>query len=138
MTRADAHSSLSLWHTGKKKPVFTQAFAHGVDDTPRWITSIAHLRGTDLFASGSWDGHIRIWSIDPSFRSFTQLLTIPAAGFINAIQILSLPALSTPLSSDDQVQIVLAAAVSQEPRLGRWLTLKDAKNGIMVAHLPVS
>lgn len=44
--------SLSLWHTGKKKPIFTQAFAHGIDETPRWITSIAHLRGSDLFASG--------------------------------------------------------------------------------------
>jgi hypothetical protein len=45
--------SLSLWHTGKKKPIFTQAFAHGIEDTPRWITSIAHLRGSDLFASGT-------------------------------------------------------------------------------------
>jgi len=44
--------SLSLWHTGKKKPIFTQAFAHGIDETPRWITSIAHLRGSDLFVSG--------------------------------------------------------------------------------------
>lgn len=45
--------SLSLWHTGKKKPIFTQAFAHGIDETPRWITSIAHLRGSDLFVSGA-------------------------------------------------------------------------------------
>lgn len=48
----DFSRSLSLWHTGKKKPIFTQAFAHGVDETPRWVTSLAHLRGTDLFVSG--------------------------------------------------------------------------------------
>jgi len=47
------YRSLSLWHTGKKKPIFTQAFAHGIEDTPRWITSIAHLRGSDLFTSGT-------------------------------------------------------------------------------------
>ena len=52
--------SISLWHTGKKKPIFTKPFAHGIDDLTldhemkgaRWITSLASLRGTDLFASG--------------------------------------------------------------------------------------
>ena len=72
-------STLSLWNTGKKKPIFTASFAHGVEtaphadvdtpvdpktvatntsaptengEVPRWITSLAALRGTDLFASG--------------------------------------------------------------------------------------
>lgn len=52
--------SISLWHTGKKKPIFTLPLAHGIDDLTedanlkgaRWITSLASLRGTDLFASG--------------------------------------------------------------------------------------
>jgi ribosomal RNA-processing protein 9 len=55
-TCADVRS-LSLWHTGKKKPIFTQAFAHGIEETPRWITSIAHLRGSDLFVSGACGLH---------------------------------------------------------------------------------
>lgn len=55
--------SISLWHAGKKKPIFTQAFAHGVDAPAegstappgaRWITSLAALRGTDLFVSGEF------------------------------------------------------------------------------------
>ena len=52
--------SLSLWDTGKKKPIFTLPLAHGIDELTteqetkgaRWITSLGHLRGTDLFASG--------------------------------------------------------------------------------------
>ena len=54
--------SISLWHTGKKKPIFTLPLAHGIDDLTeetdlkgaRWITSLAALRGTDLFASGGF------------------------------------------------------------------------------------
>jgi hypothetical protein len=53
-------SSISLWNTGKKKPIFTLPLAHGIVDLTedseikgaRWITSLAALRGTDLFASG--------------------------------------------------------------------------------------
>ena len=54
--------SISLWSTGKKKPIFNQPLAHGIDElmpqsehsmpAARWITSLAALRGTDLFASG--------------------------------------------------------------------------------------
>lgn len=75
-------STISLWNTGKKKPIFSITFAHGVEsasaatvaaaeaadpkmigmnrsaptdigEVPRWITSLAALRGTDLFASGT-------------------------------------------------------------------------------------
>jgi hypothetical protein len=34
--------------------------------------------------------------------------------------------------------IVLAAAVSQEPRLGRWMRIKEGvRNGLLVAALPL-
>ena len=59
---ARLNSSICLWHTGKKKPIFTAGLAHGLTETvseseglmirPRLITSLAALRGTDLFASG--------------------------------------------------------------------------------------
>lgn len=58
-----APSSICLWTTQKKKPIFTQALAHGFHqtrsetegliETPRWITSIASLRYSDLFISGT-------------------------------------------------------------------------------------
>lgn len=99
-----------------------------------------------LIFTGSWDGHVRVWQLEASLRSFSQLLTLPIDGFINALQILSLPAGTTPLGAvagagaetDDKSQIILTAAVSQEPRLGRWLTQKDVKNGILVAVLPTN
>ena len=58
-------SSISLWSTQRKKPVFTQALAHGIDlsqveaedietvRNPRWITTLGSLRYSDLFASGT-------------------------------------------------------------------------------------
>ena len=59
-----ANRSISLWTTQKKKPVFTQALAHGMDESqvdtedveivrkPRWVTALGCLRYSDLFASG--------------------------------------------------------------------------------------
>lgn len=54
--------SICLWTTLKKKPVFTQALAHGFNEaesesegtikTARWITALGSLRYSDLFASG--------------------------------------------------------------------------------------
>lgn len=64
-SRAISFSSISLWSTQRKKPVFTQALAHGMDLSqvdvedietvrkPRWIIALASLRYSDLFASGS-------------------------------------------------------------------------------------
>lgn len=45
--------SISLWGIQKKKPLFTVPRAHGVgSSTPNWITAIATLVNTDIFASG--------------------------------------------------------------------------------------
>lgn len=56
--------SIALWTTQKKKPIFTQALAHGLDEShvdtedmptirkPRWVTAIGALPYSDLFASG--------------------------------------------------------------------------------------
>jgi ribosomal RNA-processing protein 9 len=54
--------SICLWTTQRKKPIFTQAVAHGFTETiseteglirtPRWITTLGALRYSDLFASG--------------------------------------------------------------------------------------
>ncbi len=54
--------SICLWTTTKKKPIFTQALAHGFNETlsesegvirtPRWVTALASLRYSDLFVSG--------------------------------------------------------------------------------------
>lgn len=93
--------AISLWSLDKKKPIFSRAATHGFDaspdssgqpiSTPRWITSIACLPYGDLFASGSWDGSIRLWALDSRMRSFKPLFSISAPGFINSLQLLQPP-----------------------------------------------
>ncbi|KIJ33535.1 hypothetical protein M422DRAFT_183156 [Sphaerobolus stellatus SS14] len=93
--------SICLWTTGKKKPNFTFTTAHGLEETesategtlrrPRWITSLACLRYGDVFASGSWDGQVRLWKIDPSLRSFTRIGSFEVPGIINSLQLISIP-----------------------------------------------
>ncbi|WVN91081.1 uncharacterized protein L203_106328 [Cryptococcus depauperatus CBS 7841] len=156
--------SILLWHTGKKKPIFTFPFAHGLYPSrteaklsiPRWITSLASLRGTNLFVSGSWDGKIKAWALDEGIKSFKPVnLDIDVPGFINSLQLISLPTGTVasfspslipndsinfdPKSKEDQrtfkTEIVLVAAVGQEPRLGRWMRDKEIKNGVVIGRL---
>lgn len=95
--------TISLWSLSKKKPVFTMPVAHGHHlehvregeepiETPRWITSLACLPYGDIFASGSWDGAIRLWKLDRSLRNFKPLATVPALGFVNSLQLVATPA----------------------------------------------
>jgi ribosomal RNA-processing protein 9 len=82
----------------KKKPLYTVALAHGVDPvppldelspevnpetaahnarhmrpTPRWITALTTLPGTDIVLSGSWDGWIRAWRISEDKKTIISL-----------------------------------------------------------------
>ncbi|KAJ3491999.1 hypothetical protein NLI96_g303 [Meripilus lineatus] len=165
--------SISLWSTQKKKPIFTQALAHGMDEShvetedveivrkPRWITSIASLRYSDIFASGSWDGEIRLWKVDSKLRSFTLVGSISAPGVVNTLQLFSLPrdvvqnlswassasGLESSMpqvngksgvpgsgSTAGQKSIVLVAGVGQETKFGRWVTRKGegVLNGALI------
>jgi ribosomal RNA-processing protein 9 len=89
--------SICLWSTQKKKPVFTQPLAHGFNEvhsategliqTPRWITALASLRYSDVFASGSWSNEIHIWKLDSSFKSFSLIGSVAAPGVVNSLQL---------------------------------------------------
>lgn len=129
--------SIALWSTTKKKAIFTHALAHGFDShtsatgairNPRWITSLAALPYSDLFASGSWDGTIRLWRVDSSLRSFEPLRTIDAVGFVNSLQIVRPELSSSGKGNGDgkkERDVLVVAGMGQEPKFGRWLTLKD-------------
>ncbi|KAF7978547.1 hypothetical protein HWV62_45456 [Athelia sp. TMB] len=150
--------SICLWNTQKKKPVFTQALAHGFNqvhsetegliETPRWITAIASLRYSDLFASGSWEGTVRLWKLDPKLKSFSLMGTVPALGVANSLQLLPIPgdALTTaswtavsdkPKRGAKVTSVLLVAGMGQEHRLGRWMKVKEegAVNGTVVVAL---
>ncbi|OQD74056.1 hypothetical protein PENDEC_c012G00791 [Penicillium decumbens] len=90
--------AISLWSMHKKKPLYTIPLAHGVDPippldelspemdpevaahnarhmrpTPRWITALTTLPGTDIVLSGSWDGWIRAWRISDDKKTIIPL-----------------------------------------------------------------
>ncbi|KAF8964820.1 WD40 repeat-like protein [Flammula alnicola] len=157
--------SICLWNTLKKKPIFTQALAHGFNEvlsesegvikTPRWITALASLRYTDLIVSGSWEGDIRMWKLDPKLKSFSLVGKIVAPGVVNSLQLLTPPkgfvetaswATQSNSASDTTTTkpakwkelavspFLLVAGLGQEHRLGRWLSVKEggASNSAMV------
>ncbi|KAI9480952.1 MAG: WD40-repeat-containing domain protein [Benjaminiella poitrasii] len=128
---------ISLWDINRKKPVFSQSIAHGLNTyvsesegdikTPYWITALASLRYSDLFVSGSWDGYVRVWKLAADNKSFSQVGQIPVDGVVNSIQVKT-------LFPSKRTLIVLG--VGQELKLGRWLRLKKGvKNCTKVIEL---
>jgi ribosomal RNA-processing protein 9 len=139
----------------KKKPIYTRLKCHGVgsrvlvngeqsqvdaiestdpnqDTVPSWITSLAAVPFTDMFASGSADGFIRFWKLSESKKSFTLLNSIPVNGFANSMCFFNSKSL---IGKDDKMHLCLGIAVGQEHRLGRWWRIKDSKNEARVYQL---
>lgn len=114
---------ICVWGILKKKPLCTASNAHGtsLSSEPNWISSIATITNSDVFASGSSDGFIRVWKCE-NFQTVEQIFTVPVIGYVNSIA----------FTSDDSF---LIAGVGQEHRFGRWFRIKEAKNCIMVFKL---
>uniref|UniRef100_A0A0R3RY25 WD_REPEATS_REGION domain-containing protein n=1 Tax=Elaeophora elaphi TaxID=1147741 RepID=A0A0R3RY25_9BILA len=119
-----ADGSLCIWSIFKKKPVCAQIEAHGrgADNQVNWIVSVAARRYTDLIASGSCDGFVRLWKVAEDYKSITNILSYERSGFINRLRF-----------SDDGEEVV--CAVGQEHKFGRWWKIAEAKNVITVFSL---
>ncbi|XP_015122439.1 U3 small nucleolar RNA-interacting protein 2 [Diachasma alloeum] len=116
---------LCVWGSQKKKPLCSVPLAHGQDETngqAMWISSVATFLNTDLVASGSRDGIVRLWKCGESFRSLTHLFDIKIPGFINTMAF-------TP----DGKNLILG--VGQEHRMGRWWKISEAKNRVVIVPL---
>ena len=102
---------------------------------------------------GSWDGHIRLWKVDPKIKSFAAVGSFPVPGVINSLQFVSprtgalddaswaqsdASRFVSEASSKKPGSVLLVAGTGQEMRLGRWVTVKGdgARNGalVMVLH----
>ncbi|KAJ2720508.1 pre-rRNA processing protein [Coemansia sp. Benny D115] len=137
--------TLSLWSIHKKKPVFLQHVAHGVHPSPesekeegtfiarpRWITALAAVPLTDLFLSASSDGYIRMWRMrSGKSQGFDLVNAIPVAGYVNGLAVRELAPRGDILAT--KKDLIVAAAIGQEPRLGRWEKEK-IRNGIKVFY----
>ncbi|KAL9880960.1 U3 small nuclear riboprotein factor 55K isoform 1-T1 [Glossina fuscipes fuscipes] len=116
--------SLCLWSALKKKSLHTETLSHGqqANGDANWLTAIACVVNTDLIASGSCDGFIRLWQASDHYRKLKQILKIPVEGFVNSLTF-------------NQEGTRLFAALGQEHRLGRWLRLAEGKNQIVIIDL---
>lgn len=116
------NGSICIWSVLKKKPLCTVLEAHGSEnDVPRWITSLATLLNSDVFASGSYDNHIRLWKVSDMYRKVSPMFSIGINGFVNSMH----------FTSDGKQ---LYAAVGQEHKAGRWFKFGTAKNGLQVVN----
>ena len=116
--------TIHLWSTLKRKPIFDFKLAHGDAplDSLNWITSLAALRYSDLFASGSGTGEIKLWKLSSSKDSFSLINLIPLQGIINSLQF-------------SKTGKYLIAGIGQEPKMGRWVRIPAARNGTAVIRL---
>lgn len=130
-----------LWSDGRKLPVKVINNAHGVEgdsndhsvqklqcenkyslNNPRWIASMAAIKSSDTFATGSYDGYVRIWNLPSSMDKHSQITEsqrIAMPGFVNGLAI-------TPE--------ILVAGGGREHRLGRWWNIKGAKDRLTVVR----
>lgn len=67
-------SSIQLWSILKKKPIYVLKDAHPGQEN--WITSVAALSFSDLIASGSKDGFVRLWKCGAGYKSLECLFTV--------------------------------------------------------------
>ena len=139
----DGH--VSLWNVMKKKPVSTITRAHGSDSSnndPRWISAITTLHNTDLIASGSCDGHLKLWKCGEKFRSLVEIASFPISSYMAKLNTNSTTDPVASWSSGFVNSIcfhpngrALLVGIGQEHRLGRWWRTKEARNGIIVIPL---
>lgn len=119
------NGSLCVWSVLKKKPLCTVTEAHGSENNvPRWITSLATLLNSDVFASGSYDNFIRLWKVSDAYRKVSPMFSIEINGFVNSMHFTS-----------DGTQ--LYAAIGQEHKSGRWFKAGSAKNGVLVVNFNI-
>mmetsp|Transcript_60870 Transcript_60870/g.89212 ORF Transcript_60870/g.89212 Transcript_60870/m.89212 type:complete len:109 (-) Transcript_60870:220-546(-) len=93
--------------------------AHGrdVNGVANWISSCSALAYTDLVASGSCDGAIKLWKCSKENAVLEELAQLPMAGYVNALA----------FANSGRF---LVAGVGQEHRLGRWRRNPESKNGL--------
>ncbi|KAK9508739.1 hypothetical protein O3M35_006225 [Rhynocoris fuscipes] len=117
--------SVCIWAVTKKKPLHIIKEAHGKDNiakVPQWITSVACISNSEVFASGSCDGTVKIWKCEENFRKTSLIANVPIVGFANAMAF-----------TKDFKKLIIG--VGQEHKLGRFSKIKEAKNCIVVVHV---
>lgn len=117
--------SICLWHLNKKRPTAVAKWAHGQGlGVESWISTLCAVRNSDLAISGAGDAKVRLWRCE-DIPKLVEVNNIDfGLGFVNGLSV-------------SKKGNVLAVAVGNEHRLGRWSTVRRAKNAIHFVSLPV-
>ncbi len=143
---AGQDGSLHLWKDGQKVPVRSVAAAHGYQghqsgndgapaapatgaavgskrgpagSNPNWISSLASIKMSNVVASGSNDGFVRLWTANAEERQLSALAAVPVQGFANAIALTSR---------------LLVVGGGKEHKHGRWWNLKGNHNKLTIVR----
>lgn len=107
----------------KKKPIFSLGDLHYNNS---WILSTANVKNSDLFCSGSYDGHLNFYKLNKDEKKFDVIKKVGGLpGCLNNIKF------SNP-TGVDQSRMMIAASHSKEERLGRWHVQPKTKEGISI------
>ncbi|EGW34399.1 uncharacterized protein SPAPADRAFT_49443 [Spathaspora passalidarum NRRL Y-27907] len=131
------NGNIALWSLAKKKALFTERLAHGLqprllpqeasaetsleiagqqvpEPQPYSITAIHALPYSDIFVSGSFDGSVKIWRLDQEgLRSFKLIGEVSnLKGCVVKLDVVEVP---------DKKQIKVFVLLSKEHKFGRWL-----------------
>mmetsp|Transcript_35974 Transcript_35974/g.85748 ORF Transcript_35974/g.85748 Transcript_35974/m.85748 type:complete len:491 (-) Transcript_35974:22-1494(-) len=119
---------LALWREEKKRPVGDViTAAHGYEGTSdgskRSVVCCDGVAMSDVLATGSNDGHLRLWKVSTGeCAGINPLESIPMHGHVNDVAV----------GPEGRFCV---AAVGQEPRLGRWDRVARAKNRFAIIRL---
>lgn len=120
---AGQDGSLCLWKDAQKSPVRSVAAAHGLQapgGSANWISSLAAIKMSNVVATGSSDGFVRLWNASAEERQLAPLCEFAMPGCVNALAV-------TPR--------LLVAGCGREHKYGRWWSLKGSLNKIRVVRL---
>ncbi|OXB52974.1 hypothetical protein ASZ78_000341 [Callipepla squamata] len=75
--------SVALWGLAKKKPLALVRQSHGMQGSaqdlqqPYWVSAVAALLNSDLVATGSHSGCVKLWKCGEGFQKLEPLYDIP-------------------------------------------------------------
>jgi WD40 repeat protein len=121
-------NAVDLWVMNKKKPIYS---LEGLHENESWILSTANVRDSDLFCTGSYDGQVILYGFNKEKKKFGvqgRIKDIP--GCINNLKWSHHKPVD--LLQNKSNQLMLAASISKEERLGRWHCQKGVHTGITV------
>ena len=126
ITGSHSDNCLDLWIMNKKRPIFTLKNCH---QNNAWMLSTAHVKSSDLMASGSYDGCVNFYKFNKDKKVINRLSSITGLdGCINALKFSNTKGQQTHFKNE----IMLAVSHSEEEKYGRWHVQPKTKTGITI------